>query len=43
MFSGQYGHAVFANRLILEVADPHTRIIDSDTTIVDAAVTVASR
>ena len=43
MFSGQYGHAVFANRPVLEVADPHPRIIDADTTIVDAAVTVANR
>ena len=43
MFSGQYGHAVFANRAVLEVADPHPRVIDSDTTIVEAAITVANR
>jgi GGDEF domain-containing protein len=43
MFSGQYGHAVFANRPVLEVADPHPRVIDSDTTIVEAAITVSNR
>jgi GGDEF domain-containing protein len=43
MFSGQYGYAVFANRPIIEAADPHPRAIDSDVTIVEAAVTVANR
>jgi CBS domain-containing protein len=43
MFSGQYGYAVFANRPILETADPHPRVIEADTTIVEAAVTVANR
>jgi GGDEF domain-containing protein len=43
MFSGQYGHAVFANRPILDAADPHPRVIDTDTTIVEAAITVANR
>lgn len=43
MFSGQFGYAVFASRPILEAADPHPRVIDSDTTIVEAAVTVANR
>lgn len=43
MFSGQYGHAVFANRPVLETADPNPRLIDSDATIVEAAVTVANR
>jgi GGDEF domain-containing protein len=43
MFSGQYGHAVFANRPVIEVADPHPRLIEADTTIVEAALTVANR
>jgi GGDEF domain-containing protein len=43
MFSGQFGHAVFANRPVLEMADSHPRVIDSDTTIVEAAMTVANR
>jgi len=43
MFSGQYGYAVFANRPVMELADPHPRVIDSDTTIVEAAITVANR
>jgi GGDEF domain-containing protein len=43
MFSGQYGWAVFANRPVLDMADPHPRIIESNTTIVEAALTVANR
>jgi len=43
MFSGQYGYAVFANRPILEAADPHPRVIEADVTIVEAAITVANR
>ena len=43
MFSGQYGYAVFANRPVMEMADPHPRVIDADTTIVEAALTVANR
>ena len=43
MFSGQYGHAVFANRPVIEAADPHPRLIEADTTIVEAALTVANR
>jgi GGDEF domain-containing protein len=43
MFSGQYGHAVFAGRPVIEVADAEPRTIDSDITIVEAAMTVASR
>ncbi len=43
MFSGQYGYAVYANRPVLEAADPHPRVIDADTTIVEAALTVANR
>lgn len=43
MFSGQYGYAVFANRAILDTADPHPRVIEADTTIVEAAVAVANR
>jgi GGDEF domain-containing protein len=43
MFSGQYGYAVFSNRPVVAVADPHPRVIDSDTTIVEAALTVANR
>jgi GGDEF domain-containing protein len=43
MFSGQFGHAVFANRPVVDIADPHPRVIDADTTIVEAAVTVANR
>jgi diguanylate cyclase (GGDEF)-like protein len=42
-FSGQYGYAVFANRPVLDVADSHPRTIDADTTIVEAALTVANR
>jgi GGDEF domain-containing protein len=43
MFSGQYGYSVFANRPVLEMADPHPRLIEADTTIVEAALTVANR
>jgi GGDEF domain-containing protein len=43
MFSGQYGYSVFANRPVLEIADPHPRVIEADTTIVEAALTVANR
>ena len=43
MFSGQYGHAVFATRPIVDAADPHPRLIEADTTIVEAAITVANR
>jgi GGDEF domain-containing protein len=43
MFSGQYGHAVFASRPVIEVADPAPRTIDSDVTIIEAATTVANR
>jgi GGDEF domain-containing protein len=43
MFSGQFGHAVFANRPVVDIADPHPRVIDADTTIVEAAITVANR
>jgi GGDEF domain-containing protein len=43
MFSGQYGHAVFASRPVIEVADSNPRIIEADTTIVEAATTVANR
>jgi GGDEF domain-containing protein len=43
MFSGQYGHAVFANRPVFDAADPNPRTIDADTTIVEAAITVANR
>ncbi len=43
MFSGQYGYAVYASRPILDAADPHPRLIDADTTIVEAALTVANR
>jgi GGDEF domain-containing protein len=43
MFSGQYGHAVFASRPVIEAADPGPRMIDSDATIVEAATTVANR
>jgi GGDEF domain-containing protein len=43
MFSGQYGYAVYANRPVLEAADPHPRLIDADTSIVEEALTVANR
>jgi GGDEF domain-containing protein len=43
MFSGQYGYAVFANRPVLDVADPRPRTIEADVTIVEAALTVANR
>jgi GGDEF domain-containing protein len=43
MFSGQYGHAVFASRPVIEVADSNPRMIEADTTIVEAATTVANR
>ena len=43
MFSGRYGYAVFASRPVIEAADPNPRVIDADTTIVEAARTVASR
>jgi len=43
MFSGRYGHAVFAGRPVIEAADPHPRMIDADATIVEAATTVANR
>jgi len=43
MFSGQYGHAVFASRPVIEAADPKPRMIDSDATIVEAATTIANR
>lgn len=43
MFSGQYGYAVFANRAVVEVADPNPRTIEAETTIIEAALTVAHR
>ena len=43
MFSGRYGHAVFSNRPVREIADSHPRVIRGDVTIVEAATTVANR
>ena len=35
--------APFATRPIVDAADPHPRLIEADTTIVEAAITVANR
>ena len=43
MFSGQYGHAVFASRPVFEVADANPRTVEADVTIVEAAMTIANR
>jgi GGDEF domain-containing protein len=43
MFSGQYGYAVFAARPVIEAAEKLPRTISADTSIVEAATTVANR